>query len=65
MHWEQKVQYATNTDVGMRRKNNQDSLVVQTLAEQEAWEQKGHLFLGPRRSEFVRRGRRNGWSRGR
>ena len=45
MHWEQKVQYATNTDVGMRRKNNQDSLVVQTLAEQEVWEKKGHLFV--------------------
>jgi len=45
MRWEQKVQYATKTDVGMRRKNNQDSLVVQTLAEQDTWEQKGHLFI--------------------
>lgn len=45
MHWDQKVQYATKTDVGMRRKNNQDSLAVQTLAEQESWEQRGHLFV--------------------
>lgn len=45
MHWDQKVQYATKTDVGMRRKNNQDSFVVQTLSEREAWEQKGHLFV--------------------
>jgi len=45
MRWEQKVQYATISDIGMRRKNNQDSAAVQLCADQEVWNQYGHLFI--------------------
>lgn len=45
MRWEQKVQYATISDIGMRRKNNQDSAAVQLCADQEIWQQYGHLFI--------------------
>lgn len=45
MRWEQKVQYATLSDVGMRRRNNQDSFTVQLSADQEQWSQFGHLFV--------------------
>jgi len=45
MHWEQKVQYATLSDVGMRRKNNQDSFTVQLCSDKEAWLQRGHVFI--------------------
>ena len=39
MRWEQKVQYATISDIGMRRKNNQDSATVQLCADHEIWSQ--------------------------
>ena len=45
MRWEQKVQYATISDIGMRRKNNQDSAAVQLCADQDIWNQYGHLFI--------------------
>ena len=45
MRWEQKVQYATISDIGMRRKNNQDSAAVQLCADHEIWSQYGHLFI--------------------
>jgi PPM family protein phosphatase len=45
MRWEQKVQYATISDIGMRRKNNQDSATVQLCADHEIWSQYGHLFI--------------------
>jgi protein phosphatase len=45
MRWEQKIQYATLSDVGMRRKNNQDSFSVQLCSENEVWQQFGHLFV--------------------
>ncbi|NQV22863.1 MAG: serine/threonine-protein phosphatase [Rhodopirellula sp.] len=45
MRWEQKVQYATISDIGMRRKNNQDSAAVQLSGEREVWNQYGHLFI--------------------
>lgn len=45
MRWEQKVQYATISDIGMRRKNNQDSATVQLCADHEVWSQYGHLFI--------------------
>lgn len=45
MRWEQKVQYATISDIGMRRKNNQDSATVQLCGDQEVWNQYGHLFI--------------------
>ena len=45
MRWEQKVQYATISDIGMRRKNNQDSAAVQLCGDHEVWNQYGHLFI--------------------
>ena len=45
MRWEQKVQYATISDIGMRRKNNQDSAAVQLCGDHEVWSQYGHLFI--------------------
>jgi protein phosphatase len=45
MRWEQSVQYASITDIGFRRRNNQDSLAVQVCAEQLDFRQRGHLFL--------------------
>jgi len=45
MRWEQKVQYATISDIGMRRKNNQDSAAVQLCGDHEIWSHYGHLFI--------------------
>ncbi|MCR9198322.1 MAG: protein phosphatase 2C domain-containing protein [Planctomycetaceae bacterium] len=39
------VQYASLTDVGMRRAANQDSLAVRLCSEYTEWEQCGHLFV--------------------
>jgi len=45
MRWEQRVKYASLSDIGFRRKNNQDSLSVQICSDQGTWSQYGHLFL--------------------
>lgn len=45
MRWEQKVQYASISDIGFRRQNNQDSCVIQLCPDLEEWESKGHLFV--------------------
>lgn len=39
------VQYASRTDVGMRRAANQDSLAVRLCNDSTEWEQCGHLFV--------------------
>ncbi len=39
------VQYASKTDVGMRRSANQDSLVVRLCSDYEEWQRCGHLFV--------------------
>lgn len=39
------VQYASRTDVGMRRAANQDSLAVRMCSEFQEWSQCGHLFV--------------------
>lgn len=39
------VQYATSSDVGMRRAANQDSYVVRTSSDPEEWFNCGHLFV--------------------
>ncbi len=38
------VQYASRTDVGMRRAANQDSLAVRLCSEYAEWQQCGHFF---------------------
>ncbi|HLJ09942.1 MAG TPA: PP2C family serine/threonine-protein phosphatase [Planctomycetaceae bacterium] len=45
MYWEQKVEYAALSDVGFRRRNNQDSYAVQIAPDREHWNRRGHLFL--------------------
>ncbi len=45
MLWEQKVEYAALSDIGFRRKNNQDSYAVQIALDREQWDRRGHLFL--------------------
>jgi protein phosphatase len=45
MFWEQKVEYAALTDIGFRRRNNQDSYAVQIAGDREQWARRGHLFL--------------------
>lgn len=45
MHIQPVVQYASRTDVGMRRSANQDSLAVRLCNEFEDWQNRGHLFV--------------------
>lgn len=45
MRWEQKIQYASLSDVGMRRQNNEDSLAIQVSQTEEDFLRRGHLFL--------------------
>lgn len=45
MLWEQKVEYAVLSDIGFRRRNNQDSYVVHVAPDREEWAARGHLFL--------------------
>lgn len=45
MRWEQKVQYASLSDVGFRRRNNQDSLAVMLSPDAETFQTRGHLFI--------------------
>lgn len=45
MRWEQPIQQASLSDVGMRRQNNQDSLAVQVASDEEVWSRRGHLLV--------------------
>lgn len=45
MRWEQKVQYASLSDVGFRRRNNQDSHAVMLSPDAETFQARGHLFI--------------------
>ena len=40
-----QLEYASLTDVGVRRSHNQDNLAVQLAADDAQWRQRGHLFL--------------------
>lgn len=44
MYWEQKIQFASLSDIGFRRRMNQDAYVVQTCSDREVFERRGHLF---------------------
>jgi len=43
--FENSLQHAAASDVGMRRNNNQDSFVVAVAEDEKFWSQKGHLFV--------------------
>lgn len=45
MRWEQPIQYASRSDIGFRRKNNQDSFAVEVCSTPESFQSHGHLFL--------------------
>lgn len=45
MRWEQQVQYASQTDIGLRRKNNEDAFAAQVCSDETEWRGRGHLFL--------------------
>ncbi len=45
MHWRQSVAYASLTDVGFRRANNQDSYEYHVCSDEQEWQRRGHLFL--------------------
>ena len=45
MLWEQKVEFAALSDVGFRRRNNQDSYSVLMAQDRAEWDARGHLFL--------------------
>lgn len=45
MRWDQKVEYAAKTDVGLRRQNNEDACVAQLASDVDLWHDRGHLFV--------------------
>jgi protein phosphatase len=45
MLWEQQLEYASLSDVGMKRQNNQDSVTISMELERDGWERYGHLFV--------------------
>ncbi len=45
MRWEQVVEFAAKTDVGMRRQNNEDTCAAHLAREQDVFQERGHLFL--------------------
>jgi protein phosphatase len=44
-NWQQCLEVAARSDIGLRRANNQDSFAVVLAGSQEQWEQRGHLFV--------------------
>ncbi|MCR4415412.1 MAG: protein phosphatase 2C domain-containing protein, partial [Thermoguttaceae bacterium] len=44
-NWQQCLEVAARSDIGLRRANNQDSFAVVMAGSQEQWEQRGHLFV--------------------
>ena len=45
INWDDFLQVASLSDVGMRRSNNQDNLCVSMASSLEHWSRKGHLFV--------------------
>lgn len=43
--WKQTLRFATRTDVGMRRTNNQDSRRLVPAPSRRLWRSRGHLFI--------------------
>lgn len=43
--WESCWETASQTDTGLRRSNNQDSLAIWIANTEEQWKQRGHLFV--------------------
>ena len=45
MRWEQQIQYAAISDIGFRRRNNQDAQAVRIASDFETWKQRGHVLM--------------------
>ncbi len=45
VNWNECIDVAAVTDIGMRRSNNQDSYAVSMAADATGWYQRGHLFI--------------------
>ncbi len=45
MKWEDKIEFAALSDVGMRRSNNQDAYATVLAPTREQWQNRGHVFL--------------------
>lgn len=45
MQLEQQVQYASATDIGLRRRNNEDAFVVHLCGDEGEFRRRGHLFM--------------------
>lgn len=44
MHWTPKFQYASRSDTGMKRQNNEDTCSITLCPEEQMWVTRGHLF---------------------
>lgn len=44
-NWDSYLNIASLSDIGMRRSNNQDNLIVSLASSFEQWQKKGHLFI--------------------
>ena len=45
MRWEQQIQYASLSDIGFRRQNNEDACAIHVCTDAETWKRHGHLFM--------------------
>lgn len=45
MRWEQPIRYASVSDIGFRRRNNQDSCAVRLCSDAQTWREHGHLLM--------------------
>lgn len=45
MHWQQKIRYAVNSDLGCRRQNNEDNCGAQLAINEKVYNDRGHLFV--------------------
>jgi protein phosphatase len=45
MRWELPIRYASISDIGFRRRNNQDSCAIRICSDQATWREHGHLLL--------------------
>jgi protein phosphatase len=45
MRFEQQVQYASATDIGLRRRNNEDACIARLCGDEAEFRRRGHLFV--------------------
>jgi serine/threonine protein phosphatase PrpC len=45
MRWDQSIRYASVSDIGFRRRNNQDSFAVRICSDADTWREHGHLLM--------------------